>query len=386
VEKLLVKYQELDYVSYDGRFDHLIDQGLQDKTKDKKSVIRNFADIYQSKYKHKILKTSGTSGSGLIYPVSRSFLDNLWAVYWKFRACHGVYPNDWFVYFIGQEILSPRYKSSRYWLKVYPSRQLLMSQYHLGPETVESYLNKIYNSGIKCMHGYPSTLAFFCQLIRDNGLQEKAKNCGIKFISVSSECLSDAQKDRIESVFHCKVVQIYGMTEGVVNIYECDQGSLHVDEYFASVDFEHCEGNDYRVVGSSFHNQALPLFKYDTQDVVELELSSKCTCGRKSRLVKNIIGRQDDYVSLPDGRKIGRLDHIFKGMTNISEAQIFQHKDYSIDFRVVTSSNYSLDDEKLLAIEIDSRFKGLVPYKIVYLEKIKRSKAGKIKAVESEVV
>jgi len=385
VEKLLAEYKKLDYKTYDGRFDHLIEKNLEEKTKDKKNVVKYFDDIYEPEHKYKIFKTSGTSGSGLVYPVSREFLDHLWAIYWKFRACHGVTNNDWFIYFIGKEILSPNIKTPPYWLKVFTSRQLLMSQYHLGPETVGLYLNQIFKSGIKCIHAYPSTLAFFCQLIQDHGLKDIAIKCEIKFISVSSECLSSVQKQRIEAVFDCKVVQIYGMTEGVVNVFECEKGSLHVDEYFSAVEFEHYKDDEYSVIGSSFHNKALPLVKYNTHDRVELDLMTNCLCGRKSRIIKKINGRSEDYISLPDGRKIGRLDHIFKGMSNIVEAQLFQNIDYSIDFRVVRSNNYSLKDEALLLKEIESRFGGLVDYKLVYLKKIGRTKAGKIKAVESKI-
>ena len=45
-------------------------------------------------------------------------------------------------------------------------------------------------------------------------------------ITTSSEKLFNYQKDNIENIFGCEIRELYGLAEGVVNIFECEKGTL----------------------------------------------------------------------------------------------------------------------------------------------------------------
>lgn len=386
VRYLLEIYQSLDYRGYDGRYEGLLRPDLATYTSSKKVVKEHYDSIVDQRQVDDIWYTSGTSGSGLRYPVSKEFVSQLWSFYWKFRGVHGLTHKDWFVYFIGKQLVGSDTPRPPYWIYSHPTRQLLMSQYHLSPDNCAYYLDEIAKSKIKCMHGYPSTLSYFARLIQDLGLSEKAKSCGMKFISCSSEKLLPHQKLVIEQTFGVQVVQIYGMTEGVANVYECDHRRLHVDECFAKVELSPTDIDGINhIVGSSYHNAAFPLYKYSTGDLALMSRKSECPCGRKGRLIEQIIGREDDYISYPNGRKVGRLDHIFKKLENIKESQIFQAEDYSLKFKVVRDLRFDDRDEKELRDEIKTKLGTDLPYEIVYQDKIERASSGKLKAVVSEV-
>ncbi|QFT08592.1 phenylacetate--CoA ligase family protein [Vibrio sp. THAF190c] len=386
VKKLLIEYQSLDKKS-NCELPELwgnVDMSVAKYTVNKLHLNQNFEDVINKKEVYKTFYTSGTTGQSLKYHISRNFMDHLWAVYWKFRACHGVQHSDWFAYFIGKEILPISKSNPPYWIKSFASKQLLLSQSHLSKETVLDYLQAIKRSNIRCMHGYPSTIAFFSSLIKEGGLIDEARALNIKFISVSSETLFTYQKMLIQEVFGVKVVQIYGMTEGVVNIFECEQGSLHVDEFFSKVEFKPVGDNKYKVIGSSYHNKALPLTKYDTNDLVEMKGDEVCKCGRNGRVVSRILGREEDYVSFPDGRKVGRLDHVFKKVSGIYEAQIYQKEDYSIECRIVVEQSFDKYNEKLLESELNAKL-GSLCYEILIVQSISRTKSGKLKFVVSDI-
>ncbi len=387
VRKLLGEYIRIDYLPYDDSHKFIKipkpDGGI---SRNKPSCLENYDLLCNKSNIYKVLSTSGTTGSGFKYPVSQEFLDHLWAIYWKFRFCHGLTEKDWFAYFIGKEMIPVDRLNPPFWIKSYTTRQLLFSQSHLSPDTVELYLKRLFSSKIQCIHAYPSTLSYFCKLIEEQGLVNLAQKCNIKFISVSSESLSFSQKNVIEKVFQCKVVQIYGMTEGVVNIFECEEGSLHVDEYFSQVCFHSVKGiNSYDVSGSSYHNNAFPLKDYETGDRVNIENAHDCKCGRTSRTITEIIGRKDDYITLPDGRKIGRLDHIFKEQTNIIESQIHQKDDYSVVCYVVHNEEFNDVDLKKLQLELQQKLGTSISFKIEFVSKINRTASGKLKAVISEI-
>ncbi|MDD9174893.1 hypothetical protein PVK63_09370 [Aliivibrio sp. S2TY2] len=384
VVELIPFYEKQDFFPIDKvtRKKIINDNGM---TRNKSLCVENFDSIFNDKYFTKDLFTSGTSGQALRYPVSQEYLDNLWAVYWKFRKIHNVDHNDWFVYFVGKSIISVDKNNPPYWISSYFSKQLLMSQYHISSETVFDYLNKIKESKVKCIHAYPSTLYLFSQLIVENNLIELASACKIKFISVSSEKLSSHQKELMEFVFSCRVVQLYGTTEGIINAFECEHGSLHIDEAFSDVYFTHVEDNKYKLSGSSYHNLAFPLVNYEINDEVLFFDNYECSCNRKGRVIKEVLGREDDYIILDNGVKIGRLDHIWKDTFNILEGQVVQYEDLSLEFKVIKKLGYSKKDEEKLNSNIIDKLGSRVIFKIEYVDIIPRTASGKLKAVMSYV-
>ena len=66
----------------------------------------------------------------------------------------------------------------------------------------------------------------------------------------------------------------------------------------------------------------------------------RCACGRSFPLIDQVIGRVDDPVKLTDGRSVGRLDHIFKGLDGILEAQIRQDRRDAVAILVVPGTGF----------------------------------------------
>jgi len=355
----------------------------------KENVKNDYNKIINKKEVASYLYTSGTTGSGLKFPVSSEFLNHQWAVFWKFRNIHNLTTDTWVAYFIGRTLFDINQTKPPFWINSYPTKQLLLSVYHLSDNTIEKYLDAIIRKDIHWIHAYPSVLHEISNLIKANNLEAKAKKMNISVITTSSEKLFGYQKENIESVFGCSVRQLYGLTEGVVNIFECEKGSFHIDESYSYVELLPQEGtnpNEYKIVGTSYHNRAFPLVRYDTGDTCIMDKSAKpCSCGRKSRVVKEILGRDEDYLILANGVKLGRLDHIFKSLTNITEAQIYQKEIGSAEFRVVKGENYSKKDEELLKKEIVEKLGKEFNFEIVYLPKIEKTKRGKLKFVINEV-
>ena len=57
-----------------------------------------------------------------------------------------------------------------------------------------------------------------------------------------------------------------------------------------------------------------------------------------------IAGRSDDILHFASGRAVGRFDPVFKGFTEVLEAQIEQTSPTSLIVRVVPSSGYCARD------------------------------------------
>src|SRR5690606_28221227 len=115
----------------------------------------------------------------------------------------------------------------------------------------------------------------------------------------------------IEERFGCRVFDWYGQNERVAAIGTCEQGRYHLMSDYSYVELEPTpEGLE--IVGTGFNNLAMPLIRYRTGDFVQLQDVDSCSCGRAFPVVRRIIGRDDDYIKLPDGSHVKRLSNVFK--------------------------------------------------------------------------
>src|SRR5690554_7124612 len=73
-------------------------------------------------------------------------------------------------------------------------------------------------------------------------LLKKTRNLNIKKISTGSESLLSFQKQNIENVFGCKVIDFYGQAESVAHIYTL-KNNLYIDQSFSLIEFIHYRDN-----------------------------------------------------------------------------------------------------------------------------------------------
>ena len=325
--------------------------------------------------------TSGTTGSGLVFYETKSSEQERWATWWRYRHWHGIGFDTWCGYFGGRSLVAMDQKKPPFWRINAPGKQWMFSAYHLNGETAVHYVKKLKQSKVPWIHGYPSVLSLLAGYILEQKLDPGNE---IRIITTGAESLLEHQRQIIEEAFGVRVRQHYGQAESVANISECEFGKLHVDEDYSLVEFVPLEGNVYRIVGTGFINPVFFLLRYDTGDTVTLE-EEQCPCGRPGRIVKSIDGRIEDYVVLPDGTKIGRLDHIFKDCVNIREAQIVQEVPERITIQVVKGANYTPADEARLLTESRKRLGNEVKLTVRYVDEIPKTRSGKLRLVVSKL-
>ena len=207
----------------------------------------------------------------------------------------------------------------------------------------------------------------------------------VQWITLGAENVFPHQIVAIQKAFGTKPRQHYGMTEAVANLSECTSGNLHVDEDFSAVEFlpTRREG-EYRIVGCNLSNSATGLLRYDASDIVALS-DARCSCGLPGRIVSSVNGRNEDYIVLPNGALIGRMDHAFKDMVNVRESQLYQPDRSEIVIRVVRGSAYGKRDEETLLLAIRSRIGNEMTIKVEYVDSLERSPTGKLRFVVSEL-
>lgn len=326
--------------------------------------------------------TSGTTGGGLKFAVTQDSMREQWAVWWRYRRAHGIPLDALCGYFAGRTVVPPAQARPPFHRYNLPGRQILFSGYHMNDDNMRHYIKTLNRRRPPWLHGYPSLLALIAGFMADNHI---SLEYDIRWITTGAETLTRQQSALIESAFGVRPRQHYGMAEAVANISECEHGKLHVDEDFAAIEFIPLEsGEGCRIIGTNFTNPAAPLLRYDTGDVAVLS-EEGCSCGRPGRVVDSIDGRIEDYVVLAGGAKVGRLDHIFKDIVHIREAQIYQREPGAIIIRIVRGEGYTEATEKMLLDETSSRLGGDTTIEIKYVDAIERTASGKLRFVVSDI-
>jgi phenylacetate-CoA ligase len=351
----------------------------------KEEVQNNYPDLVSQAVPPKkqiITHTSGTTGGGLRFSTTLQSIQEQWAIWWRYRRWHGLQPGTWCGYFGGRSVAPLSQTRPPFWRYNFPGKQILFSAHHMSHDNLDAYIGELFRRQPLWLHGYPSLLALVAGHVLERGMDLDYR---VRWITIGAENLLPQQIELIQQAFGVHPKQHYGIAEAVANISECDHGQLHVDEDFAAVEFiPNPHGPGYKVIGTNLTNPATPLLRYDVQDLVTLA-EATCPCGRPGRIVASVDGRAEDYIVLRNGARLGRLDHIFKDLVNIREAQIYQKYPGEIIIRVVRGDGYSETDEVALLKETQKRLGSDTEICIDYVESLERSRTGKLRFVISEI-
>jgi phenylacetate-CoA ligase len=331
-------------------------------------------------------QTSGTTGTSLpLWCVAETLIEEF-ATVWRMRRSFGVMdPMDPNFTFNGNITVPFHQHQPPFWRHSFYDHRTLFSVYHMTPENLRSYADAVHSLPAEYIEGYPSAIHLLARVLLELGRPMAPGR--IKAVFTSSESLLSFQRETIEEAFGAPVRDRYGASEKVVSMTECREGRLHVDLEFCIVEVETTSETDESETGqllaTGLSNHATPLFRYRIGDV-GTRSKHPCPCGRAGDVFSHVDGRVEDYVLTPDGRLVGRLDHIFKEQFDVAEAQIIQTSKASIDVLVVPRSSYSNASNRALMREIRARLGTEMQIQIKICDNIPREANGKFRAVKSE--
>jgi phenylacetate-CoA ligase len=351
---------------------------------DKETIKSNYSDFVSQAIpnnKKFTLHTSGTTGSGLRFPVTSLSRREQFATAWRFLRWHGIEHNNWYAFFGGRSVVPISQTRAPFWRYNIYGKQILFSGYHMNNNNMEAYVSLLQEKKPRCLRGYPSLISLLASYIIDRDVDLGYR---VRWIITQSESLLTNQRELIGRAFGVQPVQRYSMAEAVASVSECEYGNLHVDEDLAAVELLPNHSGGYKVIGTAFTNFAFAFIRYDVGDIVQVANKS-CPCGKPGRIIESIDGRKEDYVILPSGMRLGRLDHIFKDIVNVRAAQLYQKSKGELIFRIVPMKGYSEKDERRILKEARKRLGNKVNIVFHYQDKLGRSKNGKLRFVISAI-
>ncbi len=278
-------------------------------------------------------------------------------------------------------------KDLRDWL----TNQLLLSAFDLSQNMTPNFVEKIQKFKPKCVFGYPSTIALFCELTSKQGYD--LTNDGIKVVFSTAEVLYDHQKEIISKAFGgIPVVDGYGSREGGFISHECPKGSMHVIDQNIIVEYLRegkpvGPGEDGEIVVTHLENWAMPFIRYRTGDVAQSE-NRICECGRHLSVMRKIQGRTTDFIVTPDGRWQHGLSlvYVIRDIPGVAEFKIIQEAIDEVKLLLRIHENLFPENGKNLIIEgFKKRMGQEVNVNIEMVDEIEKDASGKYRYVVSKV-
>jgi phenylacetate-CoA ligase len=231
---------------------------------------------------------------------------------------------------------------------------LILSSFELSPKKVLKYVRAMNKYRPKFLHVYPSTGWQLAKLMEEQKLRLDYK---LKAVLCGSEKLFESHRDLMRKVFECRIFSWYGHSEYAVLAGECENSEdYHLFPEYGYTEFEKVnhkfddrEEEIYEVVATGFNNYAFPFIRYQTGDYAILKKGYCDRCFRQYPLIKEIVGREQDYVVTEDGRWISLTALIFgqhlKSFSKTRKMQIEQKKIGEIIVKIVPGRAITEEDE-----------------------------------------
>ncbi len=260
------------------------------------------------------------------------------------------------------------------------------SIYHLSPEYLPAYIKFLRSYKPVVVMGYPSAL----YIIAKYALDHKELPSPAKGVFTTSETVSNEMRRVIESAWQCRVYDRYGAVEGCMFASQCEYGRYHVSPEMGIIEILDAEGNPCgpgklgEVVCTGLQNTLQPLIRYRIGDAARWSVEQVCNCGRQFPMLEAIEGRFEDICYTRDGRQMLRFDTVFKGVTNLKEAQVVQESLDLMVINVVPGEGFAHHDIKRLQSNMRLHA-GNIETKVELVSSIPRSSSGKFRAVISNL-
>ena len=241
---------------------------------------------------------------------------------------------------------------------------------------------------------YPSHLRALATELGPKGCRELR----LAAISVSSELSTQEERDDLAALFGCGVYDEYSTEELTHVAAQCRDKTYHLFEDLVYLEIVSPDsdqplppGERGEIVGTYLHNYAMPFIRYRQGDLAVLD-ESFCSCGRTSRAIRELAGRELDQFILPSGRVLTSgwlLDASYSFLldvgADIAAFTLIQETVNDVLIEFVPGKGYTAS----MTEAVQARFLQLVGepinVRVALVSEIKRSGGGKHHPIVSRV-
>ena len=350
---------------------------------DRNVIADNFSDFLSSTYKNKKnhkVSTSGSTGVPFVtlHNKQKCMRHNAEVIYLGERAN----------FTLGQKLIY-----FKLWPEIRAKSWIRNTYYYsvlgLDGDGIDEMMVGIKQDCKTGLLGYSSAFERICKHL-DKTNAEPMSYCNVNSIIAMSERLDDYTKKAVKKYFNTTIVSRYSTMElGImaqeeidrVGYFKINSGSFYIEIFDMNKDVPVENGTYGRIIVTDLFNYAVPLIRYDTGDVGQLEI------------VKNSEGVEESYLVNVEGRK---LDLILNTKGEILPSQISSYMAKYGDFKqfqfvqsgekeyiLKLNTDKKVAQEDALIAEYKSVLGDDANIKIEYVDGIPLLGSGKKKEVEN---
>lgn len=173
---------------------------------------------------------------------------------------------------------------------------------------VQEQLAVLTSRRLAVVEGYPTSLTLLAEALEQHGGMPYRP----RLVMTRGEVLHAETRAQLERVFGCQVADLYNCEEVGNVAWSCphDSRRWHINTDTCIVEIVDADGaplppdTEGRVLLTSLFGRAMPFLRYEIGDRAALALPALCSCGVVGPTLTNLSGRDDDFLLLPDGRRI----------------------------------------------------------------------------------
>lgn len=334
----------------------------------KDDLRKNFSDLLSSTYEGEsfTVTTTGSTGIPTKTQWGRDEYNLSTLEVWKIRRKNGVKSKYNIIYFLdndnGESIIK-KVENNLFYLK----REFTY-------DNIVEYTKLINGLQNVLLYGSSSTLNNFANALNNFDLPAPSVKC----IELNGEMVYENEYNNIKKTFSTNIFNNYGGREMWPIALTCENGTMHVCNNLVYV-----TTNEYKeLLITSLTKKCQPLIKYKIGDLAKI-CWGKCSCGKTSQIIVELIGRKNDYVYFKDGSKkhwsvISKpiTEYIVKNDGKICEYSIIQKRNYDIVVNIVKDKYYDLKSQDEL-IGICKESCPSLNFSIATVDKIIQNHRGK---------
>ncbi len=235
---------------------------------------------------------------------------------------------------------------------------------------------------------FPSSLEALLPILKD----KKAELPGLDHFRTMSEQLPSTLREDVYRQFGRKIVDMYSAQEVGYIALQCpahDHYHLFQDICFTEIlreDGTPCApGEIGRVVVTDPYNFVFPIIRYDTGDFAEM--GEPCDCGRSHPVIKRVMGRVRNLITLPDGSRHWPMtaSRRLHEIGAVVQFQLIQSSLKTVEANLVCEKPLDAEQKAKMVETIQNRLGYPFDVAINEVNSIPRGANGKFEEFRSEV-
>lgn len=227
---------------------------------------------------------------------------------------------------------------------------------------------------------HPTNLRELAQLSIRTGVRLP----GLKEVRCFGEALPGELRALCAEAWDARVTDVYSAEEVGYIALQCPENEhYHVQSEHLLVEVLDDQGRPCipgavgRVVVTSLHNFAMPLLRYELGDYAEV--GAPCGCGRGLPVLKRILGRSRNMLTMPDGQRFWPSTPAIRyaGAAPIRQLQIVQTTRNAVEARFVAERELLPGEEDAMVAAIHEALGFPFEVTLTRLDAIQRSPSMK---------